>query len=630
MLVILFALFTTSAAPVPPPERLLPADTLGVITLSDFPKARSTFSQWPASQLWKDSAMKPFKDKFIEKFKSDLLRPMEREFGITLSDYVGLAQGQLTWAVTRNDWEGKSDPSPGFLLLMDAKDKSDTLKTTLTELKKKWVDNGKQIKTEKIRDVEFTTLIFSSDDLSKTLDKAFPDPNAGHETLDAPKPKKAARKLQWLVGQSGTLFVLGSSAKDIEKVLILQSGGSVPALADQASFAANHTAHFRDALSYGWVNLKTIVEVLSKKSAKAESQPDQDPPALNSEKLLSALGLTALQSLSFQLRDSAEGCLFDVLLSVPESNRKGIFRILSYEAKEANPPPFVPADAVKFVRWRLDMPKAWATLESTLNDVNPSIGGVIKLVVDTAGKDKDPNFDLRKNLIGNLGDDIISYEKAPRKQTLNDLNSPPSLFLLSSSNADQLAGALKALGSLLSQPSKMKDREFLGRKVYSMSLPAGLGGSGGGKPIDRTLHYAASGGYVALSTDVAMLEEYLRSNQGKALRSLPGLIQAAEKVGGTGTGLFGFENQSETMRATFETLRKESGTLANLFGNSPLAGRLGMSEGQNKFKDWFDFSLLPAYEKVAKYFYITVWSGSVSSEGLRFKVFAPTPPQSKQ
>ena len=32
---------------------------------------------------------------------------------------------------------------------------------------------------DKIRDVEFTTLIFSSDDLSKTVEKAFPDPNAG-------------------------------------------------------------------------------------------------------------------------------------------------------------------------------------------------------------------------------------------------------------------------------------------------------------------------------------------------------------------------------------------------------------------------------------------------------------------
>ena len=60
------------------------------------------------------------------------------------------------------------------------------------------------------------------------------------------------------------------------------------------------------------------------------------------------------------------------------------------------------------------------------------MASVIKLVVDNAGKEKDPNFDLRKQLIANLGDDVISYQKTPRQTTLADLSSPPSLFLISS------------------------------------------------------------------------------------------------------------------------------------------------------------------------------------------------------
>ena len=86
---------------------------------------------------------------------------------------------------------------------------------------------------------------------------------------------------------------------------------------------------------------------------------------------------------------------------------------------------------------------------------------------------------------------------------------------------------------------------------------------------------------------------------GKALRDLPGLADAAQKVGGYGTGLFGFENQAETMRHTFETLKKESGTLANLFAGSPLAGRLGMEDDSKKFKEWIDFSLLPSWRGAA-------------------------------
>jgi len=39
--------------------------------------------------------------------------------------------------------------------------------------------------------------------------------------------------------------------------------------------------------------------------------------------------------------------------------------------------------------------------------------GVLKLLIDNAGKDKDPDFDLRKNLFANLGDDLITYQKIP-------------------------------------------------------------------------------------------------------------------------------------------------------------------------------------------------------------------------
>ena len=118
--------------------------------------------------------------------------------------------------------------------------------------------------------------------------------------------------------------------------------------------------------------------------------------------------------------------------------------------------------------------------------------------------------------------------------------------------------------------------------------------------------------------------------RGKALRDTPGLVEAAQKVGGMGTGLFGFENQAETVRTAVEILKKESGTLANLFSASPLGGRLPMGDDAKKLQDWVDFSLLPSFDKIAKYFYITVYAGSVTSEGIHFKMFSPRPPQLKK
>ena len=612
----------SALAATPPAEKLLPADTLAVITTPDYAKVRSTSAQAPYTLLWNDPALKPFREKFMAKLQSDVITLLEREFGIKFADYHGLAQGQVTLALTLNGWQGKAEKPPGFLFILDAKDKADTVKKNLADLKKKWVDNGKQIRNEKIRDVEFSTLIFSSDDFSKTLEKAFPE---AKEKDKENKPKKEPRKLEWLVGQSESLLIVGSSAQDIENVLVHQSGGSAPSLAEQSAFANNYGKYFRDSLGYGWVDLKTILNVAMKAAAPPEGGLASLRPS--PEKILKALGLGALETLSLNFNQASDGCSFLLHLQAPEASRQGLLKILSFENKDANPPSFVAADAVKFNRFRLNLQKSYAGIETMLGQIEPQYASLLKTMVDLAGKDKDPKFDLRTQLIDNLGDDLISYEKVPRRQTLEDLNSPPSLFLISSPKPEQLATAIGSLVSFLpmgSSGTKLKEREFLGRKVYTMNMGTI---NREGKRTDHSLYYSASGGYVGLSTDLPMLEEYLRGNSGKSLAEAPGLNEAAQKVGGMNTGLFGYENQKETSRATLDILKKESGTLANLFSASSLAGKLGMNENESKFKEWLDFSLLPPFDQIAKYFYIDVWSGSLNADGFTFKLFSPTPPE---
>jgi len=48
------------------------------------------------------------------------------------------------------------------------------------------------------------------------------------------------------------------------------------------------------------------------------------------------------------------------------------------------------------------------------------------------------------------------------------------------------------------------------------------------------------------------------------------------------------------------------------------------------FKDWMDFSLLPSFDRVSKYFNFTVYGESATVDGLTFKIFAPVPPGLKK
>ena len=177
----LLAFALSTRADVPPAEKLLPNDTLVLLTAPDFTKFRTILKDSPQGQFWNDAAMKPFKDKFMSKFKADLVAPLEKELGVKFEDYKGLAQGQFTFAVTQNGWQGKTNEKHGWILLLDTKGKCDVLKTTLSSLKKKWIDSGKQTKTEKIREIEFTTLITSTKDVAEVFDNVFPNPKSNAE-----------------------------------------------------------------------------------------------------------------------------------------------------------------------------------------------------------------------------------------------------------------------------------------------------------------------------------------------------------------------------------------------------------------------------------------------------------------
>jgi len=116
-----------------------------------------------------------------------------------------------------------------------------------------------------------------------------------------------------------------------------------------------------------------------------------------------------------------------------------------------------------------------------------------------------------------------------------------------------------------------------------------------------------------MSTDEAMLETFLRSSEstGKALRETAGLADAAQKIGGMNTGLFGYENASESMRVMLETLKNDSSSLEKMLGMmslAPKAQRQGL-EGLARFL------VAAPFDQISRYFYFTVYSGTANADG---------------
>ena len=615
-LVTALPLVTALHAAIPPAESLLPADTLVMLTVPDFAALRAAGKQSPQMLFCNSDAMAPFREKFIAKLTGQYLGPLESDLGVKLADFAELPQGQLTFAVTKNGWDGGNDATPGLLLLLDARDKSSLLATNLAKLRQKWTDSGKTIRTETLHGITFSVVPLTSNNIPNSLAGVVTQPQPVQELgKETTHPKTG----EFVFGQYQSLLIVGSSVKAVEPVIARLTGGSPALLADNSQFAADQLSQFRDnPLYYGWFNGKTLFGTLASHEPEAPNPQAPSPfPQLDPRAILNATGLNALKSASFALHEDHEGALATVHFTAPESERAGLFKMFAFSPKEAGVPPFVPADAIKFSRIRLSGHQVWDELQKVVAAISPQGLASLNAVIDmanTLAQTKTPGFDVRTALIGNLGDDIITYQKAPVDNTPTAQANPPSLVLVAVANADQSIDAIKMLASLAAQQEgAAAPRDFLGHKIHTIALRPTVNPATGASTA-HALYVSSSGGYAALSTDSAILEEFLRSADGnvKTLHDLPGLTEAAQHVGGTGGGLFGYENQQETVRNLFQLMKNSS---SSTFNALPPA-----------YRDWLDFSLLPDFNTVSKYFGISVYGGNLNSEGLTFKVYTPHPP----
>jgi hypothetical protein len=599
-------------AAVPPAENLLPADTFLFFTVPDCNALRTASKVSPQLMFWNDPAMKPFRDHFMGKLDEKYIAPMEKALGMKVSDFASLPQGQFTFAVTVNGSTGHDDIPPGLLLLLDARDKSDFLKTNLAALSKKWTDAGRAVRTESFHGIPFTVVTISTNDLASFLPQKTPVSDITQPAKPGPKP------VDIYIAQYNSLLIVGNSPKVVEPVAAHLTGGNVPSLSDNAIFAADKLAQFRNNPTYyGWFGAKDFFDLLSQAPPDNDSSPFASQ--FNLPKIFTALGVNGLKSASLALHESHDGSDLAIHINSPENERSGLLKILALPAKDAGIPSFVPADAIKFSRIRLDGKAAWDQIQKTVATISPqglsSINSAIDMV-NTLAQQKDPSFDLRNNLFGNLRDDIINYQKPPLDDSLASLASQPSVTLVAVSNPDQMIQAVRAIASLVArQDPSLAPRDFLGHKIYSIALRPRTLPDGTSVPT-KPLLVSSSSSYVAFSMDPGILEEYLRSADGKTtpLNQVPGLADATAHVGGTGGGLFGYQNQRDAMRLVFRAW--------NNAASSPVITMMPPA-----VRDWLDFSLLPAFDTVSKYFYISVYSASTDSSGTTLRIFNPRPPQ---
>ena len=135
-LYVALALALPAFAAVPPAEKLLPADTLAVVTVPDWDQAAAAAKDFSLAQLWRDPAMKPFVEKFDRKL-GELIGQGDKNFAGDWAEFKPLVGGQVTLAVIRNDWQGEPNTGPDVVVFLDVKDKAKALRAFLDRCEKR-------------------------------------------------------------------------------------------------------------------------------------------------------------------------------------------------------------------------------------------------------------------------------------------------------------------------------------------------------------------------------------------------------------------------------------------------------------------------------------------------------------
>ncbi|NLH73336.1 MAG: hypothetical protein GX456_09810 [Verrucomicrobia bacterium] len=624
-----------------PAEQLFPSDTIALFSVPDYPRLAAAQRDTPTAKFWKDEAMARFRSAFNERFNNKYLGPLERELGVKAKDVLTLLQGQIALGITQTRWDDTTRFMPSMTLVVDTREKAEQLKNTLAAVRTRLTESGRAIRTDRIRDVEVVTVQIKASQSGATsdvsTDKGGPDSTgAKSPTPDSQSGNAAGIKtLELSFCHVDSLLLVSTCQQDLEKVIAKLQGASVPTVSEKPGFETARRVVPRDALAFGWTDMSGLYQLFTKAVAKAaEEQGSGKSGPTQVERLFPAIGLAGLKSMAFAMRHSADGTFLDLFVGVPQEERKGLFKLLSIEQKDASPPPWIPSDAVQFSRSRIDGQKAWAALESTINEISPSVLDFLIGQLNEAMKTKDPGFDFRQYFVQNLGDDMVSYQRPPRDSTPEALSSPPTINLISSPKPEQMLAGIKAALLLMPPPLnniEFKEREFLGKRIYSVVPPSvAFLGAESASSTAGLLHISAANGYLALASDITVLEEFLRSaeSRAKSLSELPGWNEALQLVGGAGGGFLGYQNEAETIRALFARLKSSDGKAVLPLSIGPLS--LQSSEAERALESLADFSLLPPFESVSEYFGMFICSGAMTPEGYTLRAVFPTPPQVRQ
>jgi len=579
---------------------LVPPETVLLIQTDDFKALKEQFEKTSYYKLYSDPVMAPFFEKLKSSLKQEMAKQDDNNIYKMFYNTAVFPAGRVAVALVLNEQTLKLDETP-LLFVVQWGENIDKIKDAVKKLVEKNTEMGGRSKpAEEYYGVNIETLV---DEDSVEFGYCFVD--------------------DCLIGSLAGLDALKFVVAHIR-------GADSPSLADQSDYNSSLAATGPDRDIVLYVNIKHLIKTILTQDASGQVQ-----------QMLPALGLDNVSSfccsvgISRQQGNTSSG---KALLKI-EGDKKGICKLLDCSSAPLQLPRFIPSSTYSIALVNLNIKAAFDELVKIVSSFSPQAAAVFYTPLLPAGPDGQPGIELKRDIIERLGSQIIITQEISRPITDN-LPKSTGLYAVATSDSRALEKSLSELHSTFLAPGDPQARrELLGHTIYIIDLSS----------------FASA----PLSASVAEMQEPANSNTGQLTRMaftvtdthlIVGLEPAVEKAVRT---LESPSSESLVSAKWFNTVKDALPSVAGLaaLGDDVTEGQilwkvlkstskktpssaddadltldLGLSSQSGLMPlvslaetGPFDFSLLPDFEAVKKYFGLSALYGVSRPEGFFFE-----------
>ncbi len=592
-------------AGLPKTAELVGADTVLLVDISDFNQFRTKLEKTSIYKLYNDPSMSAFVKNFTGKVREKMEGDKD-SFVKGILDANLMPEGRLTFVMTAGQQE------MSMMLISQWGRNIGRVRDVIEKMTARSVEKGAHRGIESYRDVNIITLTTAAE---KPAVKDSNDNMAAGPTSE--------KDVYCFVGDC---LIMASDAEAVKFVVSQIKGAGASSLAGDSDYTATMGAvgPYHDADVY--VNFKRLIKQMTDGDTTGESQKD-----------IANLGLDGVGGLGFSagIAPDAESTVRGKIFLRTTGVRKGILKMLEMRSDPVRAPRFVPASACSVSFLNLDIKRAYDELCSIIYGFDPATALLLGQPIPGTGSDSEPGISIRPDIIEYLGTEIVIAQSV-NKPFSKDKEPTDIYIAVSVNNRASLEKSLSLIHKRLIAPNNPEPtRELLGYTLYLIgsegvpvlggSVPMVEAGPQRATPKGERLAFTITDTHLIFGQEPAV-ERAIRTlgGAGNEPVSTAKWFNIAKAAVPSVVGSAGFEDNSESGELLWWMLKDSAKSRRASMEMGPAAAVLAGPDAW----DFADFSLLPEFSVVKKYFGLSAGYGISRPDGFFFE-FKYLNPQGK-